>query len=474
MTKMTSKEDSTSLKAATKGRKHGTSIDRTTSSVVGRARASRSRTAVRGPKGVDLSAIEPGGSAISQENSDSQIEDAARMRNAYSSRSMTRSMTNVLSGDRVQEQRDNVRPNSKQWKTAQQQGQPADSSKESLRPVDDDLFTPRQRSSLSVSSCSDDGEGADAPINRSTRRSMRETKPTSRRGSSEDSPMENRNIGLHSTGGTSKTQQRKTPSNLRIVSRGAAEPVALVASNESDAVSCTPPNRDALDAASGENDVFWQNLSPLSSPEGLTTPMRERDKESERHMVDAEKAGSDPAVLGDGWSGSRALPTGRREHGEVSDGAVPPPRSEEMPEGSINSRHHAKAFHQLSERIQPRDDISGLSSPDTAPAAAIETAYPSVGEQAKSARERVAGRPVSKDQNKPGGSEGEGDDPEAEQKKARHQAKRLALEVARLRAALRRTASDLKAERTTRARVEVRPSARLSFSCFEADWTPHK
>lgn len=468
MMKRTSEEHSTSLKAAKMGRTHGTFIDRTTPSVIGGMHASRSRTVVRTPQGVDLSAIEAVGSAISQENGDSQVEDAARMRNAYSNESMTRSMTIVLGGDRVQGQGGGARPNSKQWKTGQQQGQPADSLKEPLRPVDDNLFPSRQRSSLSVSSRSDIGEGTDAPIDKATRRSLRETRPRSGGGSFGDCPMEKRNFGLRSTGNTSKTQQRRPSFNPRMVNREAAESVSLVAGNESDSVSCKPPNRDALDAASGESDVLWENLSPLSSPEGLTTPMRERDEEGGQQMIDAEEAGSDPAVHGDGRGGWRVLPTDRSEYGGVGDGAAPLPRSEETPEES--RRHHEKASHQLSERGQPRLDSGGLSSPDTAPVAEIETAYPSVGGHPESVRGGVVGPQISQDRNEMGVGEGKDDDLAAEQNKTRHQAKRLALEVARLRAALRRTASDLTAEQTTRKRLEVRPSDRLIFRCFEAGW----
>ncbi|CAM9397484.1 unnamed protein product, partial [Laminaria digitata] len=104
-------------------------------------------------------------------------------------------------------------------------------------------------------------------------------------------------------------------------------------------------------------------------------------------------------------------------------------------------------------RRQPRLEVVGLSSPDTAPAAATETAYPLVGGQAERVGE-VLDRQVGRDRIKQGSGEGKDDDPAAEQKRARHQAKRLALEVARLRAALRRTASDLKTERMTRERLK--------------------
>lgn len=470
MIKVTSKEESASLKAAKLGRKHETSVDRTTPSTVGGARVSPPRTAVRGlatiparpKKGVDLMAMDLDGSATSKEDSDILVDDATRMRNAYSNRSVTK----ARSGDRAQRQGGGAHPNSTQWRTAREKGQPAASSKEFLRPFDDDPFAPRQRSSPFLTSRPDDGEGTDDPIHATTRRSVRETRPRLHGGSSEDSPMEQRQVRLHSTGGASKTQEGNTPRHARAVDPEAVDAAVFDAGNESESVSYPPLNRDALDAASDENDVFWQNLSPLSSPEGLATPMRERDKEGGRQVIDAEVTGSDPAFHGDPRDGSRALPTDRRQYGNVGDGTVLLPRGETAPE--VSTRHDAKAPFELAERRQPRLEVVGLSSPDTAPAAATETAYPLVGGQAEGVGE-VLDRQVGRDRIKQGSGEGKDDDPAAEQKRARHQAKRLALEVARLRAALRRTASDLKTERMTRERLKVRPPARLCCACFGAD-----
>lgn len=465
MMKTTSKGESTSsLKAAKMGRKHETSIDRTAPSTVGGARASRPRAAGPGletvraePQGVDLSAMELDGSATSKEDSDTLVDDATRMRNAYSNRSVTK----APSGDRAQGQRGGVHSNSGQWETVREKGKPAGSSKESLRPVDDDRFAPRQRSSPSLSPRSDGGEGAGAPIRRTTRRSMRETNPRSHEGSSMDFPMDQRPTRLHSTGGTSITQEGSPPRNRGMDDRAAADAVAFVAGIKSEPV----PNCDALDAAGGESDVFWQNLSPLSSLEGLATPMRTRDKEGGRQIVDAEEVRSDPTIHGDGRDDSRAFPADRRTDGNLGGSAsVPSPRREAMQEES--SRRRANPSRQLSGGRQPRVDAGGLSSPNIAPAAAIETACPLIGGQAEDVG-GVLGRQVGTDRKGQGVGEGKDDDPAAEQKRARHQAKRLALEVSRLRAALRRTASDLKTERTTRERLEVRSSARLSCSCYE-------
>lgn len=455
--KMTSEEQSTSLTTTKMGRKHETSVDQTTPSVVGGARASRPRTVAcglatvpAGPEDVDLRAMELGGSVITKEGSDVLIDDATRMRNAYSSRSMT----NVLSGDRAQGQGGGVHPNSKQWKTTREQVQPTDSSKESLEPVDDP-FAPRQRSSLFLPSRSDDGEGTDAPINITTHRSVREMRPRSHGGGYEDYSLEQRQVRLHSTGGTSKTQEGKTPRHPRTVGLEATHAVTFAGGNESEPVSCPPLNRDALDAASGENDVFWQNLSPLSSPEGFVTPMRERDKEDGRQVIDAEETGSDPVNIGDDRDG---LPADRRKYGGAGDGAVLLPRSEANPE---ESGSHAKVSGQPSERRQPRVDVVGLLSPD--PAAAIETTCPLVGGQAEGVG-GVLGRQINSGRKGKGVGEVKDDDPAAEHIRARHQAKRLALEVARLRAALRRTGSDLKTERMTRERQEVRPPAIVPVS----------
>lgn len=467
MMKMASKGESTSsLKAATMGRKHETSIDRTRPSEVGGTRASRPRMAVPGlatlparPNGVDLRAMELDGPATSKEDSDTPVGNAASMRNAYSNRSVTK----VLSGGRAQGQGGGALSNSTQWKTAREKGQPADSSKGCLVPVDDDRFAPRQRSPLCLPSHSDDGD-ADAPTRRTTRRAMRETRPSSHGGSSEDSSMEQRQVRLHSTGGTWNGQEGNTPRNPGMVGREAADSVAFVAGVKNEPVPCPPPNCDALDATSGESDVFWQKLSPLSSPEGLATPMRTRNKEGGRQKIDAEEGGSDSNIHGDGRDDSRALPANRKTNGDLGDStSLPRPRNEAMQEET--SRHHVEHSRHLSER-QPLGDTGDLSSPDTAPAAAIETAYPLIDGQAEDVG-GVLGRQMSTNTKGQGVGEGEGNDPVAEQKRARHQAKRLALEVAQIRAALRRTASDLKTERMTRERLEVRLSACLGCSCFE-------
>lgn len=473
MMKTTSKGESTSphLKVAKMGRKHETSIDRTAPSAVGGARASRPRAAgprletVRAePQGVDLSAMELDGSATSNEGSDTLVDDATRMRNAYSNRSVTK----ALSGDRVQGRGGGVHSNSGQWETVREKGQPAGSLKESSRPVDADRLAPRQRPSPSLSSRSYDGEGADAPIRRTTRRSMRETNPRSHEGSSMDFPMDQRPTRLHSTGGTSISQEGSPPRNRGMDDRAAADAVAFVAGIKSEPV----PDCDALDAAGGESDVFWQNLSPLSSLEGLATPMRTRHKESGRQIFDAEEVRSDPTIHGDSRDDSRAFPADKRTDGNVGDGAaVPLPRREATQEESSSRR--ATPPRQLSRGGQPRVDAGGLSSPNIAPAAAIETARPLIGGQAEDVG-GVLGRQVGTDRKGQEVGEGKDDDPAAEQKRARHQAKRLALEVSRLRAALRRTASDLKTERTTRERLEVRPSARLGCFCYETYGTSHE
>ena len=467
MMKMASQGESTSsLKAVTTGRKHETSLDRTTPSSVGGTRASRPRMTVpglatvpAGPKGIDLRVMVP---ATSKEDSDTPVDDAARMRNAYSNRSVTK----VLRGDRAQGQGGGAHSNMTQWETAREEGQPSDSSKGSLVPVGDDRFAPRQRSPLCLSSRSDNGEDADAPTRGTTRGSMRETRPKSHGEGSEDSTMDQHQIRLHSTGETWNGPEGFTPKSPGMVGRAAADDVAFISGVKSEPALCPPPTCDALDAISGDSDVFCQELRPLSSPRRLATPMRTRDKEGGRQLIDAEEGGSDPNIHGDDRDDSRALPADKKTNGNVGDStSMPRLRSEAMQEES--SRHHSKQSPQLSEARQPRGDIGALLSPDTAPAVAIETAYPLVGGQAEDVG-GVLGREMSTNTKGQGVDEAGGNDPVAEQKRARYQAKRLALEVARLRAALRRTTSDLKTERMTRERIEVRLSTRLSCSCFES------
>lgn len=196
----------------------------------------------------------------------------------------------------------------------------------------------------------------------------------------------------------------------------------------------------------GEDNICKQELSPLSSLEGLEIVTTALEREGGGY-------GTSKKTNVEGISG--ALPCGGSTHGEG---------------GSGNTSHPGTFPRRRKTASGIEDEASQLLSTDEAVAPLVirkrhdpatrrqQPNRPPLPEEDKYT-DALHGDQACMVAQKGGGVIGRSSDdtgaPE-EHTKARDQAKRLALEVARLRSALRVTTSELNTERSTRVRIEVR------------------
>lgn len=196
----------------------------------------------------------------------------------------------------------------------------------------------------------------------------------------------------------------------------AAAPSQQQGRADDEEIECTANGDSPRSIAVGaDDDTCRQQLSPLSAPEGLGESGR---CERERELCEpGEKNDAEGTTSGD--DASPHCPRGSAVAGVEGTGKATPSATAAVRRESLN---------------KPRgrvEDTEGLP-PDQASVVAMKgrSGLAEGGVEVKSATEQ--------------------------HQRARDQAKRLALEVARLRSSLRATTSELNAERSVRVRIEVR------------------
>lgn len=237
--------------------------------------------------------------------------------------------------------------------------------------------------------------------------------------------------------GTQKHVEEKTPS-----------PREGVTSHSS------PRANDALRDAS---DMFRQEPSPLSSPEGLVAPpMWEEDKGVELgETIDVDGAHG-ARGSGSKYGGGGGDTSCRRTPGDVRGDASgagdddPAPQllhaGEAVPLATSGKRPEVATCQQPEDRMHYTSGMKTSSAP-TATTDNVEAAGTNVTSNEQDIL-TARSRNYSLERGDETGA--------SEHQKTRDQAKRLALEVARLRSSLRATTSELNTERSTRVRLEVR------------------
>ncbi|CAM9971170.1 unnamed protein product [Ectocarpus fasciculatus] len=233
--------------------------------------------------------------------------------------------------------------------------------------------------------------------------------------------------------------------------------------SQNDAEEKTPSPRDGVashsspranDALRDTSDVFRQEPSPLSSPEGLVAPpMWEEDKGVELgETVNADRAhgeggsGSDHGGAGD--TSCPRTPEDVRGDASGADDDDPLPHLLHVGEATplaTDKRPEAATCQQSEDGMH---STSGMKIASV-PAATISDKVEAAGTKVTSSEQNML---IARSGNY---SLEQGDETGAsEHQKTRDQAKRLALEVARLRSSLRATTSELNTERSTRVRLE--------------------
>lgn len=218
-----------------------------------------------------------------------------------------------------------------------------------------------------------------------------------------------------------------------------------------------------------EKNMYMQKMSPLSSPEGfeIVTPL---EKEGQGHkpgkkIIVERISGASPAgcsTHGGGGGGDISHPGTLRQNKETAQGTeervLPPLSTEAATARFVTSKQHEAATSRQRPPPPPTShrDMEKLRVSAPAPAASSDSR---VSQQENKHPDALLGDQtcivVQKGSNVLGASSGDTGASE-EKTKAREQAKRLALEVARLRSTLRVTTSELNTERSTRVRLEVR------------------
>ncbi|CAM9878450.1 unnamed protein product [Ectocarpus sp. 8 AP-2014] len=233
--------------------------------------------------------------------------------------------------------------------------------------------------------------------------------------------------------GTQKHVEEKTPS-----------PREGVTSHSS------PRANDALRDAS---DMVRQEPSPLSSPEGLVAPpMWEEDKGVELgETIDVDGArgarGSGSNYGGGGDTSCPRTPGDIRADASGAGDDDPAPQLLHAGEAAplaTSKRPEAATCQQPEDRIHSTSGMKTSSAP-AATADNVEAAGTHVTSNEQDILTARSGNYSLERGDETGASE---------HQKTRDQAKRLALEVARLRSSLRATTSELNTERSTRVRLE--------------------
>lgn len=228
---------------------------------------------------------------------------------------------------------------------------------------------------------------------------------------------------------------------------------------------CSPLDGGTVLRHSGEHHMLGQELSPLSSPEELKNSACMLSKEDNFD----EALNKDPKEIPGGGSTCRDGPTqraaesdnhglaeDRRKYGDINADGVP------FLEGGVSRELRGNHDFPVSrEQWNQENSLPGVSIPLVAAllpstTAANDKAHCYDDNQGILDRQRLlANREEQESFHR------QGKTATSDHTKARNQAKRLALEVARLRSALRATASNLKAERTARVRLEVKSPTSL-------------
>lgn len=198
-----------------------------------------------------------------------------------------------------------------------------------------------------------------------------------------------------------------------------------------------------------DSDICRQEPSPLSLPEGIgasspRTPMRGKnglDRNTSAGKESGERAGGSARGGDGGMSTSTRAKTNTGTALGFSGGPSPPGSKDGVPPLAADECLHGPTPNQ--KRSLETASLDRTKSRDTGRNSAMK-----VDMEAHNSNELS-------------GQSGEAEASRQQQAKHTNQAKRLALEVARLRSSLRATSSELDAERSNRLRLEVRQTLHL-------------
>lgn len=252
----------------------------------------------------------------------------------------------------------------------------------------------------------------------------------------------------YQSGGALEGQRRREEGTQKDVEEKTPSPRDGVTSHSS------PRANDAL---RDKSDTFRQEPSPLSSPEGLVAPLMWEEEKGvelgETIDVDVGEQGARGSGSDYGSGGDTSCPrTPEDVRGDTSGAGDDDPApqllhaGEAIPLATDERRPEAATCQQPEDRVH---STSGMKT-SSAPAATtdnVEAAGPKVTSNEQNIVIARSGNYSLERGDETGPSE---------HQKTRDQAKRLALEVARLRSSLRATTSELNTERSTRVRLEVR------------------